>query len=181
MSYSAVTIRNGQWELSLRSAALVLAGVSFAALAAAWAFQFAGYAPCSLCLEERIPYYAAVPGGLLAAYLARSAPRLAAFIVAAIALAFLYNAGLSIYHAGAEWRFWAGPETCTSNGDILQPKSLSEALRHNDAPRCDVAALRIFGVSLAGYNVLISGALAALGGLAAWRGYRQGGRVNTRP
>ncbi len=165
----------------MSTAALVLAGVSFAALAGAWIFQFAGYAPCSLCLEERIPYYAAVPGGLLAAYLARSAPRVAAFIVAAIALAFLYNAGLSIYHAGAEWHFWPGPDTCTGNGDILQPKSLSKALQHNNIVRCDEAAIRIFGVSLAGYNVLISGALAMLGGLAAWQSVRKRGRAHARP
>ena len=115
MSYSAVTTRSGQTKLSLSTAALTLAGISFAALAAAWAFQFAGYAPCPLCLEERIPYYAAVPGGLLAAFLANKTPRLAAFILAALALGFLYDAGLSIYHAGAEWHFWPGPETCTGD------------------------------------------------------------------
>jgi disulfide bond formation protein DsbB len=181
MSYSAVTTRNGQTELSLSTVALVLAGISFAALAAAWIFQFAGYPPCSLCLEERIPYYAAVPGGLLAAFLAGRRRRLAALIIAALALGFLYNAGLSIYHAGAEWHFWPGPDTCTGNGDLLKPKSLSEALRHNNTPRCDEAAIRILGVSLAGYNVLISGALAMLGGLAAWRGGRKEGRVHARP
>ncbi len=149
-----------------------MAGLSIAALASAWVFEFAGYEPCSLCLEERIPYYATVPGGFLAAFLANKRPRLAALIVAALALGFLYNAGLSIYHAGAEWHFWPGPETCTGDGDLLQPKSLSKALQHNHVVRCDEAALRIFGVSLAGYNVLISGALAAFGGLAAYRKLR---------
>ena len=179
MSYSAVTARSGQTKLSLSTAALILAGISFAALAAAWVFQFAGYAPCPLCLEERIPYYAAVPGGLLAAFLANKSPRLAAFILAALALGFIYDAGLSIYHAGAEWHFWPGPETCT--GDAVQPTTLSQALRHNSVVRCDEAALRIFGVSLAGYNVLISAALAALGGFAAWRSLRNVGRDNARP
>jgi len=170
MSYSAVKTHGGRTELSLSTAALVIAGVSFAALAGAWAFQFAGYMPCPLCLEERIPYYAAVPGGLLAAFLASRSPRLAAFIVVALALGFLYNAYLSIYHAGAEWHFWPGPETCT--GDTVQPTSLSKALQHNKFVRCDEAALRIFGVSLAGYNALLSGALAALGGFAAFRKLR---------
>ena len=172
MSYSTVTTRNGQTDLGLRTAALVLAGISFAALAAAWVFQFSGYPPCSLCLEERIPYYAAIPGGLLAAFLASKRPRLAAFIVAALALGFLYYASLSIYHAGAEWHFWPGPDTCTGNGDLLQPKSLSKALQHNQVVRCDEAAIRIFGISLAGYNVLLSAALAALGGFAAVRKLR---------
>jgi disulfide bond formation protein DsbB len=177
MSYSAATTHNEPSELKLSTVALVIAGVSFATLAAAWTFQYAGYPPCSLCLEERIAYYAAVPGGLIAAFLANRSPRMAAIIVAALALGFLYNAGLSIYHAGAEWRFWLGPDTCTGNGDLLQPKSLSKALQHNQVVRCDKAAIRIFGVSLAGYNVLISGALAALGGFAAWRSFRKGGRV----
>ena len=181
MSYSAITTHNERPELSLSTAALVLAGVSFAALAAAWVFQFSGYPPCSLCLEERIPYYAAVPGGLLAAFLAHKRPGLAAFIVAALALGFLYNAGLSTYHAGAEWHFWPGPDTCTSNGDLLQPKSLSQALRQNNVVRCDEAAIRIFGVSLAGYNVLISASLAAFGGFAVWRSFRREGRVHARP
>ena len=150
MSYSAVTTHNGQTELSLSTAALIMAGVSFATLAGAWAFQYFGYPPCSLCLEERIPYYAAVTGGLLAAFLANRNPRIAALIVAALALGFLYNAGLSIYHAGAEWHFWPGPDTCTGNGDLLKPGSLSKALQHNQAVRCDEAAIRIFGVSLAG-------------------------------
>ena len=172
MSYSAVTTRNGQTDLSLSTVALVMAGISFAALAAAWTFQYSGYLPCSLCLEERIPYYAAILGGLLAAFLANKSPRLAAFILAALAIGFLYNAGLSTYHAGAEWHFWPGPDTCTGNGDLLQPKSLSKALQHNQVVRCDEAAIRILGVSLAGYNVLLSGALAALGGFAAVRKLR---------
>jgi disulfide bond formation protein DsbB len=167
MSYSAVHTQCGRFELSAGAAALVIVGVSVATLASMWALQLAGYAPCSLCLEERIPYYAAIPSGLLAAWLAPRAPKLAALILAALALAFLYNAGLSVYHAGAEWKFWPGPDTCT--GDAVKPGSLSQALRHNNAVRCDEAALRIFGVSLAGYGALLSAVLSAFAGLAAWR------------
>lgn len=170
MSYSAVHTGGGLFALSTRPAALVIAGVSVATLASMWTLQFAGYEPCSLCLEERIPYYAAIPSGLLAAWLAPRAPRLAALILAALALAFLYNAGLSVYHAGAEWKFWPGPDTCT--GDAVKPGSLSQALRHNTAVRCDEAALRIFGVSLAGYGALLALALSALAGAAAWRKHR---------
>ncbi len=170
MSSSALGTQSGRFELSLGAAGLAIAGVSFAVLAAVWALQLAGYAPCPLCLQERIPYYAAIPGGLLAARLARPAPKLAALILAAFALAFLYNAGLSVYHAGAEWRFWPGPDTCT--GDALEPTSLSKALRRNTAVRCDEAALRIFGISLAGYGALLSAGLAALAGATVWRRFR---------
>ena len=158
-------------RLSLGTASLILAAVSFATLAGAWAFEYAGYAPCELCLQERIPYYAAVPGGLLAAFLAERRPKLAAIILAALALGFLYDAGLSVYHAGVEWRFWPGPDTCT--GDAVQATtSLSKSLQHNNIVRCDEAALRIFGLSLAGYNALITAALAFLGGVAAIRTLR---------
>lgn len=158
-------------KLSLGTVSLILAAVSFATLAGAWAFEYAGYAPCELCLQERIPYYAAVPGGLLAAFLAERRPKLAAIILAALALGFLYDAGLSVYHAGVEWRFWPGPDTCT--GDVVQATtSLSKSLQHNNVVRCDEAALRIFGLSLAGYNALITAALAFLGGVAAIRTLR---------
>jgi len=168
MSYSATTLSGGPASLDVRSAALVIAAVSAVALFAAWGFEFAGYRPCPLCLEERIPYYAALPGGILAAWLAARAPRLAAVLLAALVLGFLYNAGLSVYHAGAEWKFWPGPDSCAGS-ESLQPKSLLESLKKNSAVRCDEAAIRIAGISLAGYNVLISSALAALGGFAIWR------------
>jgi disulfide bond formation protein DsbB len=171
MLYSTVDARGGPFALTPSAAALAIAGVSVAAMAAMWTLQLAGYAPCSLCLEERIPYYAAIPGGLVAAWLAPRAPKLAALILAALALAFLYNAGLSVYHAGAEWKFWPGPDACT--GDAVKPTSLSQALRHNTAVRCDEAAIRIFGVSLAGYGAVLSAGVAALAGAAAWRGFRR--------
>lgn len=166
MSYSTAKTQS-QTELSLSTAALIVAGVSFAALAGAWALQLAGYLPCPLCLEERIPYYTAVPGGLLAAYLARCAPKLAALIIAALAACFLYDAGLSIYHAGVEWHFWPGPHSCT--GDDVRPTKLSDALQHNQVVRCDQAIWSFLGLSLAAYNVLISGVLAAFGGFTAFQ------------
>lgn len=155
-------------SLTVRNAALLIACVSFAALAAAWALQLAGYQPCELCLKERIPYYAAAPLGLLAAYLADRTSKAAALILAVICAALLYDAGLSTYHAGAEWHFWPGPETCTGGG-LQATGSLAKKLLHNTAVRCDVAQLRILGISLAGYLVLLSLALAGLGATALLR------------
>jgi disulfide bond formation protein DsbB len=160
-------------ELTVRNVAYAIAAVSFAALAGAWIIEFLGYKPCPLCLEERIPYYAAVPAGLAAAYLASKAPKLAAAILAALAVALLYNAGVGVYHAGAEWHFWPGPQTC--EGDAIKAtSSLAKRLMQNaDTVRCDEAALRIFGLSLAGYSALISAGLAALGGAALYGAWRQ--------
>ena len=167
----------------LFKAAIGIALVSFLALAGAWAFEIlGGYVPCPLCLEQRIPYYAAVPAGALAAFLARKTPLLSAIVLALITAALIYNAGLGVYHAGAEWHFWPGPDTCSSTQDIseLTSGNLSKSLQHNRPVRCDEAALRIFGVSLAGYSVLISSALAlaglwALGRSKFWRSGKQGG------
>src|SRR5215469_10971280 len=173
MLYSATKTRSRWPELTIGNAALAIAAVSFAALAGAWIIEFLGYKPCPLCLEERIPYYAAVPGGLVAAYLTHKAPKFGAAILAAVSAALLYNAGIGVYHAGAEWHFWPGPDTCT--GDAIQATgSLAKRLMKNtDIVRCDEAALRIFGVSLAGYSALISAGLAALGGAALFRAWRQ--------
>ncbi len=154
--------------LTVGNASLFIAIVSLASLASAWTFQLVGFEPCELCLKERIPYYAAVPAGLLAAYLANRLPKLAALILAAICAGLLYDAGLSTYHAGVEWHFWPGPETCTG-GDVQATGSLVKKLLHNTAVRCDVAALRILGISLVGYLVLLSIALAGIGAAALLR------------
>lgn len=174
MSYRQVKTSSGWLELlTVKNAALLIAAVSLASLAGAWIFEFMGYKPCPLCLEERIPYYAAVPGGLIAAYLAPTAPRIAALILAAVCAGLVYNAGLGVYHAGAEWHFWPGPDTC-SGGSVQATGSLAQKLMHNAPVRCDEAALRIFGISLAGYSVLLSAGLAAIGATALFRALRTG-------
>ena len=161
--------------LTVGNAAFLIAGVSLASLASAWTFQFMGFEPCELCYAERNPYYFAVPAGLLAAMLADRAPKVAALILAAICAAMIYDAGLAAYHAGVEWHFWQGPDACTGNGPGVQATgSLSQKLRHNTGVRCDVAALRIFGISLAGYLVFLSLGLAGLGGGALYRARRAG-------
>jgi disulfide bond formation protein DsbB len=151
-------------------AGLIIAGVSLAALAGAWGLEIFGhYLPCPLCLEQRIPYYVAVPAGLAAALVAYTSPRVAAVIIALVCAGLLYNAGLGIYHAGAEWHFWPGPDTCSATDTLKPLGNLAQSLKHNSPVRCDEAALRIFGLSLAGYSVLISAALAGLGVYSLWR------------
>jgi disulfide bond formation protein DsbB len=170
--YSATKIGTRWPELTTENAAYAIAAVSFAALAGAWIIEFLGYKPCPLCLEQRIPYYAAVPGGLAGAYLVHKAPKFGAAVLAALCAVLVYNAGVGVYHAGAEWHFWPGPDTCAS-GAIQATSSLAKRLAQNtDTVRCDEAALRIFGLSLAGYSALISAGLAALGGAALLRAWR---------
>ncbi len=129
-----------------------------------------GIPPCPLCLDQRIAYYAAIPLAALAAALAPRAPFLARLLLAAVALGFLVNAGLGIYHSGIEWGFWPGPDACSGLAPLAtNPGELLESLNKPSVIRCDAAALRILGLSLAGYSALLSALLAvfAAAGLRA--------------
>jgi disulfide bond formation protein DsbB len=151
------------------TAALAIAAIAAATLMGAWFFQLVlDIRPCPLCLEQRYAYYLAVPlGALLALAAARDAPRAVLIAgLAVLALAGLANAWLGGYHAGVEWGFWPGPTECT--GPVFDPGkagSLFDNLDKVKVIRCDEVQWRFLGVSLAGYNVLISLLMAAL---AAW-------------
>jgi disulfide bond formation protein DsbB len=86
-----------------------------------------------------------------------------------IVLAALANAVLGGYHAGVEWGFWPGPTDCSGTPDFSRGGSLLIKLENVQVVRCDEVQWRFLGLSLAGYNVLISLALA---GLAAWGAVR---------
>ena len=153
----------------LLSAALAIVVIAAATLAGAWFFQLVlDIRPCPLCLEQRYAYYLAIPlGALVALAAAKDAPR--AVLIAGFALlsaAALGNAGLGVYHAGVEWQFWQGPTDCSGPvGNLGSAGSLLERLGTVKVIRCDEVQWRFLGLSLAGYNVLISLLMAAL---AAW-------------
>lgn len=146
--------------------ALAIFAGSLATLLGAWFFQLVvALPPCPLCLEERLPYYVVIPLSLLVAIaaLARAPRSLLAVGFAAILIAMLVSAALGAYHAGVEWRFWAGPADCSGPvTDFTAKGPLLDQLQSIRVVRCDEAAWRFLGISLAGYNVLISLALAAL-------------------
>jgi disulfide bond formation protein DsbB len=124
-----------------------------------------GYLPCPLCTMQRYAYYAAIPLLFLALVLiATDRAGLARLIFAAVALGFLANAGLGVYHAGAEWKFWPGPATCAAaSGELATSAgSLLKDLERVQVIRCDEAAWRLGGLSFAGWNVLISLFLCAV-------------------
>lgn len=163
------------------TAAAVVAAVGAATILGAWYFQYVmGLAPCPLCLDQRIAYYVSIPLAVAVALAAgRGAPSRAVTAgLAIIAVAMLFNAGLALFHAGVEWKWWPGPQECSGSTDSLAPSGdLFDDLSKGrfSVVRCDEAAWRDpFGLlSLAGYNVLISLALAvtaARGAVGAWRG-----------
>lgn len=148
------------------TAALAITAIAAATLAGAWFFQLVlGIVPCPLCLEQRYVYYMVVPlGALIALGAARDAPRTVVLMgLAIVALATLGNAGLATYHSGVEWGLWKGPTECT--GPVVNLGSagnLLERLASVKVVRCDEVQWRFLGLSLAGYNVLISLSMAAI-------------------
>jgi disulfide bond formation protein DsbB len=148
--------------------ALWILAAAIAILAAVWILQAFGYAPCELCLTQRYAFYAAAPLAALTALLAgRPAHGLARAGLALLTLIFAANAVLAGYHAGVEYHWWAGPSACTGAVGPLDVTNLVKTLNAEKVVRCDEVQLRIAGLSLAGWNVLASAALAAYAALAA--------------
>lgn len=133
-------------------------------LAGAFAFQYlGGLAPCQLCLWQRWPHAAAILIGLVV--LATGWRGLAW----AGALAALATAGIGGFHFGVEQLWWEGLATCTagsiagiSTADLLNPAADVAA-----PVRCDAIAWSLFGISMAGWNVILSLGLAGVWAMAA--------------
>jgi disulfide bond formation protein DsbB len=155
--------------------ALAMLAIAAAAILGALAFEhIGGYLPCHLCLLQRVPYYAGIPVAALAvlAIWTRAPHGVSAALCAVFAALMVYNTILAGYHAGVEWGFWAGPASCAPSVGVESAADMLNQLETTHAPSCTEAALRILGLSLAGWNVLISAALAALGITAALKAWR---------
>lgn len=117
-----------------------------------------GVLPCVLCLWQRVPYAVA---GALAAFAALPGPgaRLRRALVAVCGVVFLVNMGIAAYHVGVEQHWWEGTAACTAPAGGA-PQSLADlrAALENPQPvaRCDEVAWSLFGISLPGYNVVLS-------------------------
>ena len=154
--------------------ALGLGAASVLLLLGVLGFQYLGrLPPCELCLWQRWPHVGAAVVGL-------GGPLLIRFrlvergtirgIAALAALLIALSGAVGVYHAGVEWHWWPGPQSCTG-----------PAFRFTGAPldlnapvvMCDRAAWRLFGLSLAGYNALISFALAGAAALMLARSGRK--------
>ena len=150
-------------------AALGVLIIAFATIAGAWVFEWAGYLPGELCLMQRWAYYAGVPlAALVAIIAARGSRGIAGAGLALLGLLFIGSMVFGVYHAGVEWGFWPGPTGCT--GALTRADSMADFLKQLETTkvvRCDAVAIRILGLSLAGWNAVISAAMAALAFLGA--------------
>jgi disulfide bond formation protein DsbB len=131
---------------------------SLGLLVAALLFQYVGgLAPCPLCVYQRWPHGLAAVLGILA--LVGPVRQLAALGT----LAMLVGAGLGLYHAGVEQRWWQGPVTCVGP-DVgnVSPEELLEQILTAPVVRCDEVAWQFLGLSMAGWNAVACLALAAV-------------------
>jgi disulfide bond formation protein DsbB len=150
--------------------AIAVGMASLALLLGALGFQYLDrLPPCELCMWQRWPHVSAAVVGLGGPLLIRvrlvergAAPAIAGLAALLIAI----SGAVGVYHAGIEWHWWPGPQSCT--GPAFQYTGGRLDL---NAPvvMCDRAAWRLFGISLAGYNALISFAIAAAAALALSR------------
>ncbi len=162
------------------AAAAAIAAIGLAAILGAYFFQYVlGLPPCPLCLEQRYAYYVSIPlaAMVMLGVTVGSSHKVMLLAFGAIAAAMLWNAGLGAYHSGVEWHWWEGPKDCSGPVSNFGPAgSLIDTIQNTRVVRCDEAAWRFLGLSLAGYNVLISLALAAIaawGAAAAYRGWKR--------
>lgn len=147
--------------------AILLAIAMAATVGSALGFQhIGGYIPCKLCYEQRIPYYIGAPLMLIAfgsAWL-----RLSGIVTRGLlligALLMLYGLYLGVYHSGVEWAWWPGPTDCgvVVDGPSGGTGGVLDAIDTVIPPSCDKAALRILGLSLAGWQAIAALVLGAI-------------------
>ena len=124
---------------------------------------FGGLVPCELCLTQRFPYYVGIPL-LLASLIVPPGRGRLVLRLTALAI-FLWGAYLGIYHAGVEWKFWAGPTACTGTGSDFGFDALASLNDARFVP-CDQVQFRFLGLSLAGWNVMATLLISALIGFS---------------
>src|SRR5271155_3617054 len=141
--------------------AFVLAA-SVAVLVAVLLSQYwGGLGPCEPCLKERWPWVAAIAVGVVATTTGsrRASPRIALLLTAI----FTIGSALAFYHVGVERHWFAGPAACTAPAAAADTiEALKAQLLHQMPVRCDEPAWSLWGISLAGWNLVASLAMAGI-------------------
>jgi len=153
------------------SLALVLTGAG--ALAGALISQYwGGLQPCILCLYQRWPHGVAAGLGLVT--LLPLSAGLRRWLLTLGGVTLLVGAGIAFFHVGVEYHWWAGTASCGS--PVNQPQTIEDlrrALLAAPVVRCDVPAWSLFGLSMAGYNVLLSVLVGGIVLIGTWKGSKQ--------
>ncbi len=153
-----------------KKAALAAFILGLVAILGAWGSQlFAGLVPCELCLAQRQSYYWGLPILLIVLLIWNRLPLAVWYIAMAITAAiFAWGVYMGVYHAGVEWGFWPGPPACTGVGGGITSLGGGLDLNADRIVPCDAVQFRFLGISLAGYNALVSLAIVALLLIAIW-------------
>jgi disulfide bond formation protein DsbB len=143
--------------------------VALTLILGALGFQYLGdFPPCEMCHWQRWPHIVAASAGIIggvAIWRGHLDREIGLPLAILTLLLVLTSGGIGAYQAGVEWQLLPGPAACTGG-----PVVLTGSLDLNHAVvRCDIAAWRLFGISLAGYNALISFATVACGSWALLR------------
>jgi disulfide bond formation protein DsbB len=148
-----------------------IVAVSLGALGAALLSQYVGgLQPCVLCIYQRYALVGALAAGLIG-IAAGGRPGLRRVAVAAAGLAFLAGAAIAFFHVGVEQLWWRGTAEC--QGPAFDPNASAADLRQQllgtPFAACDQIPWSLFGISIAGYNMLTSLVFAAASLFAAAR------------
>ena len=128
-------------------------------LATAYAFEYlANLQPCVLCIYQRIPYAVAIGLMLVAAILRKNSQfNLILFITTSVV--FAIGSAIAIFHIGIEQHLWQGTPECGNFMETDSVEALRKQLLAQPIVRCDEVAWSLFGISMTGYNFLISTSL----------------------
>ena len=150
--------------MTSRTLSLLAAGGSAALLIGAYLFQYVGgLFPCQMCLWQRWPHAAAILIGVAILVLPS---RALALLGAAAALA---TASIGFFHVGVEQGWWEGLTACSAGGvSDLSATELMDQIMTAPLVRCDEIAWALGGISMAGWNAIVSLLLAGLW-IASWR------------
>lgn len=132
-------------------------------LGGAYASQYVGgLVPCEMCWWQRYPHMAAIAIAL-AALAARRDDRVSTAFTALAAVAIGFSGAIGLFHAGVEYGWWQGLTACSTSPTSGDPADILSQIMATPITRCDVAPWSLLGISLAGYNGLLSlGAVVAI-------------------
>jgi disulfide bond formation protein DsbB len=170
------SVQDHPFDFLCRHAAKVALIASIGALAAAYGSQiFGGLAPCVLCLYQRIPYAIVIGLGLIALTLEyQGREDLAWNLLPISGFAFLVGSGIAGFHVGVEQHWWQGTEACVGSSGATTLADLEAQIMASPVTRCDEAPWSLFGISMAGYNMVASLTLAVFCAVAMQQQRRDG-------
>ena len=137
-------------------------------LGAALSSQYwGGLVPCELCVLQRWPWAVAITIAIIALFVGHRP--LLPWVALTLGLVFLVSIGFAFYHLGVEQRWFTGPSACTPS--TAAPTTLEEMrqrILNAQVVRCDEVQWSLYGMSLAGLNLLASFVMALICAGAFW-------------